>query len=177
MKKSRTNLLACFLIVGGTLFSGCAMIGEKTAAPSPTPSASPTPTVSEALASAKDYLSRALSELRNRNTRGALELIDLASGSLKTAAGGASAVTSTAIEGAAKSLESVKTMIANKDKKAEETLAKVETTVSGLVQSAASMVGDAKEKARGAIGAAADAVKAAVAVSPSPSPSPKNKKK
>ncbi len=177
MKKSRTNLLGCFLLAVGLLFTGCGMIGEKTASPSPTPSASPTPTVSEALTSAQDYLTRALNELSNRNTRGALELIDLASGSLKTAAGGASTVTGTAIEGAIKSLDSVRTMIANKDKKAEETLAKVEKTVSGLVQSASSMVGEAKEKARGAIGAAADAVKEAVAATPRPSATPKKKKK
>ena len=176
MKKSHTNLLGCLLIAVGLLFTGCGMIGERTASPSPTPSASPTPTVSEALATAQNYLTSALNELSNRNTRGALEMIDLASGSLKTAAGGASTVTATAIEGAIKNLDSVRTMIANKDKKAEETLARIEKTVSGLAQSASSVVGEAKEKARGAIGAAADAVKEAVAATPRPTPTPRKKR-
>ena len=142
--------------------------------PSPTPSASPTPTVTEALASASDDLSQALSELRSRNVKGSLELVDRSIASLKAAAGGASAASRAAINDALTKAESVRGMIANGDKKAEETLAKMEKTMSDLVDSASKVIEDAKRSAQTAIGQAADRVKEAVGT-PTPTPTPRRR--
>ena len=170
MKKHRIPGLIA-LTVTMLVLAGCAA-GEKTGSPTPTASPTPTPTVTEAMASAGDDLSRALSELRSRNVRGSLELVDRSIASMKIAANGASASSRLAIEEALKKVESTRAMIASSDKKAEETLAKVESHVAGLVDSVSSMVGEAKEGAARAIGEAADRVKEAVGA-PSPTPSPR----
>ncbi|MEP7271758.1 MAG: hypothetical protein ABI882_09645 [Acidobacteriota bacterium] len=174
MMKPKRILVPLTLILSAGLLFGCTEGGKISSPSSPSPSPTASPTVTEAMASAADDLSRALSELRSRNIRGSLELVDRSIASLKTAAIGASAASRTAIEDALKKLESTREMIARSDTKAEETLAKVEKSVSGLVDSVSSMVGEARQGAARAIGQAADRVKEAVGA-PSPTPSPRKR--
>lgn len=183
-EKMRRNILisAGGFIVIAILQLGCAT-GEKTAAPSPSPtvaaSPTPTPTASEALTAASEDLTHALKELRTRNIRGSLELVDRAIASLRNAAAGAGAASRVKLEEAVKKAEASRELIANGDKKADEALAKVEATVTDLVNSAATLFEEAKEGAKSAIGAAADKVKEAVSATPTPEPkrgAPKKKK-
>ena len=174
----RKNFLTWFGgLIAILLFQfGCATAGEKTATASPTPSVAasptPTPTVSEALTSASEDLTQALKELRSRNIRGSLELIDRSVLRLKDASAGAGAATRVAIDEAIKKVEASREMIANGDKKADEALSKVEATVTGLVNSASTML----ESAKSTIGAAADKVKEAVGATPTPAAKAKPKK-
>jgi NADH dehydrogenase/NADH:ubiquinone oxidoreductase subunit G len=178
----RRNILifgAGFSIVA--LFQlGCAA-GEKSSSASPTPtvvaSPTPTPTASEALTAASEDLTHALKELRTRNIRGSLELVDRSIASLNLAAAGAGAASRVKLEEAIKKAEASRELIANGDKKADEALSKVDAAVTDLVKSASTLFEEAKESAKSAIGAAADKVKEAVGATPTPTPKAALKKK
>ena len=174
----RRNILVGFagLIALSLSQFGCAA-GESTATPSPTPtvtaSPTPTPTASEALSSASQDLTQALKELRTRNIRGSLELVDRAIASMKTSAESSGAASRAKFDAAIKSAEASRELIANGDKKADDALAKVDATVTGLVESASTLFEEAKAEAKAAIGAAADKVKEAVEPTPTPKPTKK----
>lgn len=171
----RRNILICgagFLAVA--LFQlGCAA-GEMTSSPTPTPTVAPSPTptqtASESLAAASADLTHALKELRTRNIRGSLELVDRSISSLRDAAAGAGAASRVKLEEAIKKAEASRELIANGDKKADDALAKVDAAVTDLVNSASTLFEQTKESARSAIGAAADKVKEAVGATPTPEP-------
>jgi hypothetical protein len=178
----RRNVIIGFLALALFQF-GCAA-GEKTASPSPTPtvaaSPTPTPTASESLTAASEDLTHALKELRTRNIRGSLELVDRSIVSLKNAAAGAGAASRTTFDEAIKKAEASRELIASGDKKADEALSKVEATVSGLVNSAATLFEKAEEGTKSAIGSASEKVKEAVGATPAPAAkkaTPKPKKK
>lgn len=179
MKKSICVLIIGFLTMA--LFQmGCAA-GEKSSSASPTPTAaaSPTPTqtASESLTAASQDLTQALKELRTRNIRGSLELLDRSIASLNDAAAGAGAASRVKLEEAIKKAQASRELIAMGDKKADEALSKVDATVTDLVNSASTLFEEAKEGAKSAIGAAADKVKEAVSSTPAPTPKPARKKK
>lgn len=148
--KSLKTFAVVAMLAGAVALNGCSYIqGLQGGAPTPTPAASPTPTpgVFDSLTAAHQQIERALSELRSRNRRGALEMLELASTSLAQAAAGASSVIRPAIEKASAALAAAKTMILNNDKKADDALAAVERSVSTLVDKASTLTDELKSQA------------------------------
>ncbi|MBX3277096.1 MAG: hypothetical protein KF868_03730 [Acidobacteria bacterium] len=148
-RKSFGNFIAVAVITAA--FSACNMLPGAQVEPAPTPAAAPAPTpgVYEALAAAQLDLERALSELRSRNRRGALEMLDQAATSLGHAAVGASTLARPALDKAVQALDAAKTLIQNKDKKGEEALAALERTIAALVEKAASLTEETKPQQAG----------------------------
>lgn len=146
------NFIAVAIIAAAAAgFSACNMLPGAHTEPTPPPAVAPAPTpgVYEALAAAQMDLERALSELRSRNRRGALEMLDQAATSLGHAAAGASTLARPALDKAVQALDAAKTLIQNKDKKGEEALAALERTIAALVEKAGSLAEETKPRAAG----------------------------
>lgn len=128
-------LLAAAITAGGCNLTE-RLSGSATPTPAPSPSPTPTPDMLQSLGGAHHHIERALEELRSRNRRGAIELIDLGAASLKGAIATSSEKLRAPIEKADQNLVSARALVVSKDKKGEDALFKVERALADLVEKA-----------------------------------------
>ena len=139
-------------------------------APKPAPTAAPKLTTADHLTSAKDSLTKAVSELKDKNFQGAQDMLASAKTHLTDAAADAPAPVKAGIDKAVASLAAIKDI---KAPGTDKTLSGLVTTVTSLAESAkkAGAMADAAKgamtgaagAASGMMGKAADATKGAAA--------------
>ena len=134
MKQMWIRLLAASALAAALLVGGCARSEGPAAGPAATATPVPTPVATGDLAVAKDYLDRAASELRNRNYRGSIELLDLGRAEVAAAAANAADRSKTDLEGVAEGLGSVRALLEKRDKHAEAELTKVYERFTRLIK-------------------------------------------
>jgi hypothetical protein len=135
------------------------------ASPSPSPTAAPKLTAADHLTSAKESLTKAVSELKEKNYQGAQDLLTTTQAHLTEAAASAPSTVKAGIEKARASLAGIKDI---KAPGTEKTLGNLVATISSLAEAAkkagalaGGLIGKAAEAAKDAVASGAETTKAA----------------
>ena len=169
MKQAFVTVFATGLIGTALAFSGCSQpeapktgsapaASPTVAAPTPAPTEAPKLTAADHLTSAKDSLTKAVSELKEKNYQGAQDLLTSTKTHLTEAAASAPAPVKAGIDKAVASLAGIKDI---KAPGTEKTLGSLTTTISALAETA-KKAGAMAESAKGAMANAASTASGAM---------------
>lgn len=164
MKQAFVTVFATGLLGTVLAFSGCAqpeaaktepapVASPAAASPTPAPTAAPKLTAADHLTSAKDSLTKAVGELKEKNYQGAQDLLTATKTHLTEAAASAPPTVKAGIDKATASLAGIKDI---KAPGTEKTLGSLATTISSLAETA-KKAGAMAESAKGAMASAASA--------------------
>jgi hypothetical protein len=138
MNKVITPVLGTSLLVSALAFAGCSQpevpnpaTAPTTATATPKPTEVPKVTTTESLTKAKESLTKAVGELKDKNYRGAQDLLTVANTHLAAAAASAPAPVKAGID---KALATIAGVTDIKTPTAEKTLSALVTSVTALIE-------------------------------------------